>query len=173
MSNISDKLDNVIEKLDGMTSETVEKDFDMTIASKIDHISKQLDYISGGGSGGSGDGETVIPTYIITPTESDSHQFTAVCDMSYEEVLIAVKTNKCTCCHTLVSPPTSIVGLLPLYAWLDEDENPHNNVTFKNTILFEESGAQTTISAITLMHTESGINVSIVEKNVNASDVNH
>lgn len=173
MSNISDKLDNVIEKLDGMTSQTVEKDLDMTIASKIDHISKQLDYVSGGGSGGSSDGETVIPTYVFTPTESDPYEYTAVCDMSYEEVLIAVKNNKCTYCRTLASTHTS-VRLLPLYSWQDEDEDLNNNVTFMNTQLFGVRGVQETIiSATTLTHTESGINVSVVNKNVNASDVNY
>lgn len=173
MSNISDKLDTVIEKLDGMISETVEKDLDMTIASKIDHISKQLDHVSGGGSGGSGDGETVIPTYIATPTESDPPEYTAVCDMSYEEVLIAAKTNKCTYCRLLVSNgPTDGSSLIPLYSWLDEDGNPSNSVVFMATQLFGERGANTTIiRAIQLIHSESGIICSSVNKSVDASDV--
>lgn len=60
MSNISDELDNVIEKLDGMTSETVEKDFDMTIASKIDHISKQLEFVNSSESNLNSTGTLVI-----------------------------------------------------------------------------------------------------------------
>ena len=49
MSSISSSLDNVISKLDSMTSEIVPKDYGEDIASKIDHVSKQLDYVTSGG----------------------------------------------------------------------------------------------------------------------------
>lgn len=56
MTDISSNLDRVIEKLDGMTSEVVAKNYGMDIASKIEHISKQLDYVQSGDSGGGSSG---------------------------------------------------------------------------------------------------------------------
>lgn len=60
MPSISNSLGNVISKLDNMTSEIVHKDCGEDISSKIDHISKQLDYVSGGGGG------TSIPVFKVT-----------------------------------------------------------------------------------------------------------
>lgn len=83
MPNISDRLDAVIEKLDGMTSETVEKNLDTTIASKVDHISKQLDYISSGGSGEASNGVMTIMTELDhTESATDYYEM----DKTFEEI---------------------------------------------------------------------------------------
>lgn len=58
MTDIASNLDKVIEKLDGMTSEVLAKNYGMDIASKVDHIAKQLDYVQAGG--GSGGGVTIF-----------------------------------------------------------------------------------------------------------------
>lgn len=52
MTDISSNLEKVIAKLDGMTSEVVEKQYGTDIASRVEHISKQLDFVEGGGSTG-------------------------------------------------------------------------------------------------------------------------
>lgn len=52
MTDISSNLEKIITKLDGMTSEVVEKQYGTDIASRVEHISKQLDFVEGGGSTG-------------------------------------------------------------------------------------------------------------------------
>lgn len=52
MTDISSNLEKIITKLDGMTSEVVEKQYGTDIASRVEHISKQLDFVEGSGSAG-------------------------------------------------------------------------------------------------------------------------
>lgn len=68
MTDIASNLDKVIEKLDGMTSEVVPKTYGTDIASKVDHIAKQLDYVQA-------DGESLADLTdvdVSNPTDGDT-----------------------------------------------------------------------------------------------------
>lgn len=81
MTDIASNLDKVIEKLDGMTSEVVTKNYGMDIASKVDHIAKQLDYVQAGG--GSGGGSNIM---IIRPTSYNQYGIAEGFDKTYAEI---------------------------------------------------------------------------------------
>ena len=87
MTDIASNLDKVIEKLDGMTSEVVAKNYGMDIASKVDHIAKQLDYVQAGGGSG---GET--PVYVHLKQENNTWQLDGI---TFDELMALCKAEKC------------------------------------------------------------------------------
>lgn len=56
-TSISDMLNGVIESLDKKTETKVRAEYGEDIASKVEHISKQIENLPEGGSGGSGSGD--------------------------------------------------------------------------------------------------------------------
>ena len=120
-----------------MTSETVEKNLDTTIASKVDHISKQLDYISGDGSGGSGDSGMVVPVYTVNPINVENGEYTVTCDMSYEEVIAAVREKKCSHCYVMNKsiPINAYTSLKLTYITDEEGYDSGNSIKFTNVDL--------------------------------------
>ena len=89
MTDIASNLDKVIEKLDGMTSEVVVKNYGMDIASKVDHIAKQLDYVQAGGGSG---GERIIVNAEYGWDESEQRYQNI--DATYEEILDMINSEK-------------------------------------------------------------------------------
>lgn len=65
MANISENLESIINELDKRVSSPVDHDYGLDIASRIEHIQKQMGLIENNGSGSSGGGCVVLPVKLV------------------------------------------------------------------------------------------------------------
>lgn len=95
MTDIASNVERIIDKLDGMTTEVVPKTYGTDIASKVEHIAKQLDYVqSGGGSGGESGGESGDGGDIFKITFRLSNNDSAItADKTFEEIMQSTNEN--------------------------------------------------------------------------------
>ena len=69
--NIAEKLQDIITTLDAKTTEKVESEYGLDIASRVEHISKQIEKLPDGG-GSSGGGSGVFPFNALWMAGTDS-----------------------------------------------------------------------------------------------------
>lgn len=89
MTDIASNVERIIDKLDGMTTEIVPKTYGTDIASKVDHIAKQLDYVQAGGGSG---GEKIIVNAEYGWDENEQRYQNI--DATYEEILDMINSEK-------------------------------------------------------------------------------
>lgn len=87
MTDISSNVERIIEKLDGMTTEVVPKSYGTDIASKVDHIAKQLDYVQAG----SGSGLSKFP---IIDCYTEGTLISGVCDTDYADIVNEIENGR-------------------------------------------------------------------------------
>lgn len=89
MANIAEKLEGVIDKLDTMSSSPIPRTYGLDIASRVEHIAKQLDYVQAGGGSG---GEKVIVNAAFG-WDQNEQKYQNI-DATYEEILGMINSGK-------------------------------------------------------------------------------